>query len=73
MKVEQKSPKKEFIPIVITLETEEEALAMWGRLNTAIDTIAKDYGSAYHPCIRKALYKVRYLWSEFSQIYQPPD
>jgi hypothetical protein len=32
MKVEQ---KKEFAPITITLETEEEAIKMWAALNTS--------------------------------------
>ena len=40
MKVEQKVPKKEFIPITITLETEDEALAMWGYLNIDSTTTA---------------------------------
>lgn len=73
MKVTQEQPKKEFIPIVITLETEEEALAMWGSLNTAIETVAKDYGPAYHPSVKNALYKASHLWGQFRQIYQPPD
>ena len=66
MKVERKV-KPDFDPIVITLETEEEASIIWHRLNNNGDI------KRYHD-VRKIYedsYMVTKLWSALNKIFIP--
>jgi len=47
MKVSQEKVKAEFIPITITLETEEEANFMWHMLNCLESRALLDYWGEY--------------------------
>jgi len=59
---------KEFTPITITLETEEEAIAMWAKLalssNKAVEEASRDgVKTDYETCFR--------LFTNFDEVFDP--
>lgn len=64
MKVEK---SRQFQPIVITLESEEEAYELWFRLNLPVARV-QNAMSAYTPT--DAIYP---MWQSFDAVYRPND
>jgi hypothetical protein len=69
MKVIQEKPKKEFIPITIIVESEEEAMAIWGRFNIA-PFKAKEANARDN--VGKAIMEQgECLYNSFSKVFKP--
>jgi len=77
MKVERQTVPPVFQPIVITLETAEEAVCMWVRLNVPdLDAVAKGYPSI--PITSKdKLFRIVHsntsiMWEKFDRTFDSP-
>ena len=64
MKVEL---KKEFAPIIVTLETEEEAVALWYLLGLT----TKNF-DIIHPPVPISYHTYNQMWNALDCVYRPP-
>lgn len=69
MKVERQRPKEQFVPIVITLETEEEANYLWHRLNIADTDSFDNYRQRKH--IDFSVGFSFGMWTELNKVFRP--
>ncbi len=60
--------EKKFEPITITLETEEEAIAMWMRLNTPEKHIEDTYT---HSRLKLPTGQTHPMWESFNDVFDP--
>jgi len=69
MKVERKTAEPAFVPIVITLETEEEANHLWHRLNNTGDW--EKYCGRKGISINDGLDDA--MWEALDEVFDPTD
>ena len=70
MKVERKEVEPKFEPIVITLETEEEARLMWAKLNLPSSTAKRDDDGILDGIrARSITFLNTSMWEEFDKVF----
>ena len=67
-KITREQPKKEFLPITIVIETEDEAKTLWHRLNNNGDLAT--YREVHRSWV---LDKSFGLWEALDKVYTPYD
>lgn len=73
MKVERKNQPK-FIPIIITLDTEEEARYMWHRFDCSINEAFSKHCSDNELEFSKSIEEIdHYIYHKLNAVYQPND
>lgn len=68
MKVSRQEKKRDWVPVVITLETEEEAAHLWHRLNCANDETFRRYSLSRN---LRSPFDFDILWATLDTVFRP--